>query len=97
MKSKSALESYIQFKKNFILEFSKELLQKKYFAKDYYEMIQKIVNDNYLKIYFNEIEFDNLFASNKEKEEVLESFKKNKIAKNIQLVYLLLFQIKILL
>lgn len=92
MKSKSALENYIQFKKNFILEFSKELLPKKYFAKDYYEMIQKIVNDNYLKIYFNEIEFDNLFTSNKEKEEVLESFKKNKIAKNIQLVYLLLFK-----
>lgn len=92
MKSKSALESYIQFKKNFILEFSKELLPKKYFAKNYYEMIQKIVNDNYLKIYFNEIEFDNLFTSNKEKEEVLESFKKNKIAKNIQLVYLLLFK-----
>lgn len=92
MKSKSALENYIQFKKNFILEFSKELLPKKYFAKDYYEMIQKIVNDNYLKIYFNEIEFYNLFASNKEKEEVLESFKKNKIAKNMQLVYLLLFK-----
>ncbi len=93
MKSKSALEIYLSFRKQFVISFCKELLPKNYYAQNYFNLFEKIIEENYLKFFFNQISLDDLITDESDKESILKIFSTNKISnKELQLIYILLFK-----